>query len=101
MFEETVKRDLSSLSAKERAALFRRQAPEFDGIVLDFQQKMAEALQLSRVVGLEDSGQLPPGPVTEYVRVKFQLLTNYCTNIAAYLMFKAKVRLKRTTPFHY
>lgn len=90
IFEETVKRDLSALSQKERSALFRHQAPEFDGIVLDFREKMAEAIQLSKIVSLEDSGQLPVGPATEFVRVKFQLLTNYCTNIAAYLMFKAK-----------
>ena len=52
---------------------------------------MAQARQLSRLVGLEDCGQLPPGPGLQFVRIKFQLLTNYCTNIAAYLMFKAKV----------
>ena len=34
--DESVKRDLSALSPKELAALFRQQNPEFDGIVLDF-----------------------------------------------------------------
>jgi len=88
--EENVKRDLTMLTSKQRAALFRQQAPEFDGIVLDFKQKIAVAVQLSRLVGLEDAGKIPPGPVAEFVRAKFQLLINYCTNIAAYLMFKSK-----------
>ena len=86
-----MKRDLSALSSKELSALFRRDAPEFDGIVLDFREKMAEAVQMSRLVSLEDTGSLPPGPALEFIRAKFQLLTNYCTNITAYLMFKSKV----------
>merc|ERR1711872_591951 len=88
--EENVKRDLTMLTSKQRAALFRQQAPEFDGIVVDFKEKIAVAVQLSRLVGLEDAGKIPPGPVAEFVRAKFQLLINYCTNIAAYLMFKSK-----------
>ena len=91
LVEETVKRDLSALSHKELSALFRRDAPEFDGIVLDFREKMAEAIRLGRLVSLEDKGALAAGPALEYVRAKFQLLTNYCTNITAYLMFKSKV----------
>jgi len=88
--EENVKVDLSSLSNKQLAALFRQQAPEFDGIVMEFKQKMEEAATLSRIIWLEDNGKLPAGPALEYVRIRFQLLTNYCTNIAAYLMFKSK-----------
>jgi len=88
--ESSVKKDLSSLTPKERAALFLQQAPEFDGIVFEFKTKMVQAVQLSKIVSLEDSGALPSGPVTEFVRIKFQILVNYCTNICAYLMFKAK-----------
>lgn len=88
--EEAVKRDLSSLSQKELLALFRQTSPEFDGIVLDFKAKMGEAVRLSRVVSLQDDGSIPPGPVATFVREKFQLLLNYCTNIICYMMFKAK-----------
>ena len=49
-----------------------------------------------RIIWLEDNGKLPAGPALEYVRIRFQLLTNYCTNIAAYLMFKSKVSLNGT-----
>ena len=34
---------------KERAALFRQQAPEFDGIVFEFKTKIAKAIQLGKV----------------------------------------------------
>ena len=82
--------DLSQLSRKEQAALFQQRAPEFQGVVADFQLRMGEAARLARVVVLEEGGQVPRGPQLEYVRSKLQLLLNYCTNIAAYLMFRAQ-----------
>jgi len=88
--ESVVAPDLSKLSSKEQAKMFRQQNPEFDGIVLDFKERIAEATKLAKIVQFEDEGLLPKGPITEYVRTKFQILTNYCTNISAYLMFKAK-----------
>ena len=86
----TVTRDLSQLSRKEQLALFRQKAPEFEGVVADFQLKMAEAAKLARVAALAEAGQLPAGPQLDFVRTKLQLLLNYCTNIAAYLMFRAQ-----------
>merc|ERR1712156_1051828 len=85
----TMARDLSQLSRKEQLALFKQKAPEFEGVVADFQLKMAEAARLARVAALADVGQLPEGPQVDFVRSKLQLLLNYCTNIAAYLMFRA------------
>merc|ERR1712013_333058 len=75
---------------KEQLALFKQKAPEFEGVVADFQLKMAEAARLARVAALADVGQLPEGPQVDFVRSKLQLLLNYCTNIAAYLMFRAQ-----------
>eukprot|EP00088_Acartia_fossae_P001251 TRINITY_DN1046_c0_g1_i4.p1 TRINITY_DN1046_c0_g1~~TRINITY_DN1046_c0_g1_i4.p1 ORF type:complete len:557 (-),score=214.36 TRINITY_DN1046_c0_g1_i4:143-1813(-) len=88
--EESLAPDLSQLNNKQLAKLFKQQSPEFDGIVLDFKMRIAEAAKLARIVQLEDQKLLPKGPVTTYVRTKFQILTNYCTNISAYLMFKSK-----------
>jgi len=88
--ESVVAPDISKLSNKEQAKMFRQQNPEFDGIVLDFKERIAEATKLAKIVQFEDEGLLPKGPITEYIRTKFQILTNYCTNISAYLMFKAK-----------
>jgi U3 small nucleolar RNA-associated protein 3 len=83
-------RDLGKLTRKEQAALFKQQSPEFDGVTADFQLKMAEAGQLARVAALAEAGSLPAGPQLDYVKTKLQLLLNYCTNIAAYLMFRAQ-----------
>jgi hypothetical protein len=41
--EESVKRDLSSLSHKQLAAIFKQTSPEFDGIVLDFKVPYVES----------------------------------------------------------
>ena len=86
----TVTRDLSQLTRKEQLALFKQKAPEFEGVVADFQLKMAEAARLARVAALAETGQLPDGPQMDFVRSKLQLLLNYSTNIAAYLMFRAQ-----------
>ena len=86
----TVTRDLSQLTRKEQLALFKQKAPEFEGVVADFQLKMAEAARLARVAALAETGQLPEGPQMDFVRSKLQLLLNYSTNIAAYLMFRAQ-----------
>jgi len=88
--KESIAPDISKLNNKQLAKLFKQQSPEFDGVVLDFKQKIEEAAKLAKIVQFEDQGLLPKGPVTKYVRTKFQILTNYCTNITAYLMFKAK-----------
>ena len=89
--EEAVKRDLSQMSRKELLALFRQAAPEFDGIVADFADKMEHAVEkLLPVVKLCEAGKLPQGPVPDYVRAKYQLLLNYSVNILCYLMLRAE-----------
>lgn len=88
--EESIAPDISQLNPKQLAKLFKQQSPEFDGIVLDFKQRIEEAAKLAKIIQFADQGLLPKGPVTKFVRTKFQILTNYCTNISAYLMFKAK-----------
>ena len=82
-------RDLGQLSRKELAAVWRQRAPEFAGVTADFEAKMAEAARLARVVALAEEGRLPAGPQLEFVRTKLQLLLNYATNIAAYLVLRA------------
>lgn len=89
--EDNIKRDISKLSRKEQLALFKQTSPEFEGIILDFQSKMAEATtKLAPIVSLADAGSLPPGPAVDFVRAKLHLVLNYCVNILSYLMFKTK-----------
>ena len=89
--EDSATKDLSQLSRKEQLALFKQSSPEFEGIVLDFQAKMAEASTiLTPVLSLADEGTIPAGPVVEFLRAKLELVLNYCVNILCYLMFKSK-----------
>lgn len=87
---DSVTKDFSKLSSKEQSQLFRQQNPEFDGVVADFHESLAEAAKLSRVVSLAESGEIPAGPCLDFVRYKLEILLNYSTNISAYLMFKSK-----------
>ena len=88
----TVQLDLSKLSQKERTQLFHRESPEFSGILEDFELKLNEAsTRLYPISNLISNGKLPAeGPAADYVRTRLQTIMNYCTNIAAYLMFKTK-----------
>ena len=87
-----VQLDLSKLSLKERVQLFHRESPEFSGIVADFNSKFNELVTtLHPISKLISSGKLPSqGPAADYIRTKHQVILNYCTNIAAYLMFKTR-----------
>ena len=87
-----VQLDLSKFSQKERIDLFHRESPEFSGILKEFQSKITEAgSRLYPIVNLINIGKLPSqGPAAEYIRARHQIILNYCTNIAAYLMFKTR-----------
>jgi len=82
--------DPSKLSKKEQIKLFKQQSPEFDGVIADFQMRMAEGIKLSKVVTLAEKENVLIGPVMEYIKNKLELTLNYCTNILAYLMFKSR-----------
>ena len=88
----SVQLDLSTLSQKERTQLFHRESPEFSGILEDFELKLNEASsRLYPISNLISTGKLPSaGPAADYIQLRLQTIMNYCTNIAAYLMFKTK-----------
>ena len=91
-FDSSIQLDLSKLSQKERTQLFHRESPEFNGILEDFELKLNEAsLKLYPISNLISTGKLPSeGPAADYIQIRLQTIMNYCTNIAAYLMFKTK-----------
>ena len=47
--EQSIAPDTSKLNNKQLAKLFKQQSPEFDGVVLDFKQKIEEAAKLAKV----------------------------------------------------
>lgn len=88
---KSAKTDLSDLSKKQKLALFKAEAPEFDGLVQDFEDKLKESKDLLLpTLQLLKSVDFPKHPLTDFIACRNRLITNYCTNISFYLMLKAK-----------
>jgi len=89
--------DITQLTEKERKALFKKESPEFQAILQDFETKMKDVIEiLEPFRKLVDEERIPAtGPVVEYVNIKYKLTLTYCVNILTYVMFKTKqVNLK-------
>jgi len=89
--------DLKQLTQKERLLIFRRDSPEFEGILNDFFVKMKEIQEtLQPILDWFNDGKIKlKENVLDYVKTKHKLSLNYCVNILTYLMFKTKhVNLK-------
>lgn len=89
--EEVIKTDLSKLSKREKLALLEKESPEFMGLVSDFKERLLYAKdKLYPILELVKSGELPDCTAAEFVSTKYHITLNYCTNIAFYLLLKAK-----------
>jgi U3 small nucleolar RNA-associated protein 3 len=85
------KTDLSDLSKKQKIALFKSEAPEFDGLVQDFEERFSESKNLLiPTIHLMKSIEFPIHPFLDFIKCRNELILNYCTNISFYLMLKAK-----------
>lgn len=85
------KTDLSDLSRKQQLAAFKAEAPEFDGLVQDFEERFTESKDLLvPALQLLKSVEFPNHPLVDFVECRNELIINYCTNISFYLMLKAK-----------
>lgn len=91
-----IQTDLSDLNQREKLQLFRKDSPEFDGLVHDFQQYLSESESMLGPV-LEyfggrdaDAGLAAAQPVVEFVQTMNNLILTYCSNVAFYLVLKAK-----------
>lgn len=86
-----LKSDLSELSQRQKAQLFKKDSPEFEGLVQDFQQRLEESRNILEPI-LEYFKQisLAEHPLVEFVVTKNNLILNYCSNVAFYLVLKAK-----------
>ncbi|CRL07304.1 CLUMA_CG020284, isoform A [Clunio marinus] len=85
------KTDLSDLSRKQKLALFKTEAPEFDQLTQDFDERFSESKEmLIPVLNLIKSFNLPTHPLFDFIECRNELNLNYCTNISFYLMLKAK-----------
>lgn len=72
--EGGIKLDVSKLSKKEQAKLLAKEAPEFAGIVADFEERMKEFQEkLGPALEWIEQGLLPMGSATEFIRLKSQI----------------------------
>ncbi|XP_043504330.1 something about silencing protein 10 [Polistes fuscatus] len=89
--EETIKRDFTKLSKKQKRELVQQESPEFLALVDDFKECMNEAKNvLSPFLELVKKGICPDCPALDFVKTRYQIILNYCVNISFYLMLKAK-----------
>ena len=67
--------DITQLTEKERKALFKKESPEFQAILQDFETKMKDVIEiLEPFRKLVDEERIPAtGPIVEYVNIKYKL----------------------------
>ncbi|KAF0756338.1 something about silencing protein 10 [Aphis craccivora] len=86
----TVKKDLSSMSDREKRKLLMKESPELFGLITDFKTYMGRVQEkLSPFLKLVRSGDIPKSRFTEYTQCYFEIILNYCTNIGFYFLMKS------------
>ncbi|XP_037037308.1 something about silencing protein 10 [Bradysia coprophila] len=86
-----LKSDLSDLSHRQKVQLFKKDSPEFEGLVQDFQQHLEESQSLLEpILDYVEKNKLPSLPIFEFVATKNNLILTYCSNVSFYLVLKAQ-----------
>jgi len=86
----TVKKDLSSMSDREKRKLLMKESPEMFGLIADFKSHMGSAQEkLCPFLKLVKSGDITKSRFTEYVQCYYEIILNYCTNIGFYFLMKS------------
>ncbi|KAK4008465.1 hypothetical protein OUZ56_013605 [Daphnia magna] len=89
--EEKIDLNLSHLSKREKIKLLTEESPELMELVEDFKCQMTELKNnIEPILELVTKGMLPPSPGVEYVKAKYHLILNYCTQIGYYFVLKSK-----------
>ncbi|XP_004681291.1 PREDICTED: something about silencing protein 10 [Condylura cristata] len=86
-----VVKDLAKFSVKEKLKMLRKESPELLELIEDLKVKLTEVKdELEPLLQLVEQGIIPPGKGSEYLRTKYNLYLNYCSNISFYLILKAR-----------
>lgn len=89
--EIIIKSDLSQMSKRQKIQLLEKESPEFPGLVNDFKEKLSIAQNtLKPIIALSKNGGLPDCTAIDFIRIYYELILNYCTNISFYLLLKTK-----------
>ncbi|KAM4652623.1 something about silencing protein 10 [Discoglossus pictus] len=89
--EQKIVKDLKKMSEKEKRKLLKKESPELLELIQDLKLKLSEVRnELEPLLQLVKNGSIPQGKGSMYIKNKYQLYLNYCTNISYYLLLKAK-----------
>uniref|UniRef100_A0A8C3YBZ6 UTP3 small subunit processome component n=1 Tax=Catagonus wagneri TaxID=51154 RepID=A0A8C3YBZ6_9CETA len=89
--ETRVVKDLAKVSVKEKLKMLRKESPELLELIDDLKVKLTEVKdELEPLLQLVEQGVIPPGKGSQYLRTKYNLYLNYCSNISFYLILKAR-----------
>lgn len=79
------------MSKRQKEQLFKKDSPEFDGLVQDFRQRLNESIQfLEPILKYFKENSIVNHPMVQFIENQNQLILNYCTNVSFYLVLKAK-----------
>lgn len=86
-----MQKDLSQLSKRQKEQLFKKDSPEFEGLVGDLKQRLDESIHLLQpILEYFKENSIENQPLVEFIVNQNQLILNYCTNVSFYLVLKAK-----------
>ena len=89
--ETLVVKDLAKVSVKEKLKMLRKESPELLELIDDLKVKLTEMKdELEPLLQLVEQKIIPPGKGSQYLRTKYNLYLNYCSNISFYLILKAR-----------
>jgi hypothetical protein len=80
---------VATLSAEERMELLEKHSDDFKALVTDFKGRLGYLESVLQPV-MKKLESLPTSEGLEFLKVKYQLLTSYCTNVAFYLQLKLR-----------
>ncbi|KAM4812004.1 something about silencing protein 10 [Urocitellus parryii] len=89
--ETRVVKDLAKVSVKEKLKMLRKESPELLELIEDLKVKLTEMKdELEPLLQLVEQRIIPSGKGSKYLRIKYNLYLNYCSNISFYLILKAR-----------
>uniref|UniRef100_A0A182XWC4 Sas10 domain-containing protein n=1 Tax=Anopheles stephensi TaxID=30069 RepID=A0A182XWC4_ANOST len=89
--EIVIKGDLSDLTDSERLELFRKESPEFEGLVKECSAKLAECANvLEPVLELLRRHKQLSHPLGQLLVKRYELHMLYCSNISFYVLLKSQ-----------
>ncbi|XP_053659732.1 something about silencing protein 10 [Anopheles marshallii] len=89
--EIVIKGDLSDLSNSQRQELFRKESPEFEGLVKECSAKLGECANvLEPILELLKQHNLLSHPLGQLLAKRYELHMLYCSNISFYVLLKSQ-----------